>query len=161
MDKENSRFQDVYDKLVVWIEDTKAHELSSVVAFVEQAKTVLLAAEQIPEQQFTQFISNLKYDLAEFYQQHQAQAKHSVYLELLSETLWLSLAQMTDKSQVEWAELLEDFQHDGEYATGDHIGFGELECQTCKHRVIYSHANTITDCIKCNSNKFTRLSLTP
>lgn len=161
MDKEKSLLQDIYKNLARWGEDSKTHELTSVIEFVEQAKTILFAAEQIPERQVKQFVNSLKYDLVDFYQQYQADAKHSVYLTLLNETLWSNLAQMTDKSQVEWAELMDDFEHDGKYCTGDHIGFGELECQACQHRVIYSHASVICDCINCGGDQFTRLSLTP
>lgn len=161
MKKDKSGFQDVYKQLISWIEEAKNHKLSSTTEVIEQAKKILLAAEQIPEQQLKQFVENLRYDLKDFYHQYQADVKHSIYLELLNERLWANLAQVTDKSQVEWAELVEDFQHDGIYHAGDHIGFGELQCQKCQHSVTYTHANTIADCILCGSDTFSRQSLTP
>ena len=159
MKKQQSRIQEVYQKLQTWLEDTKNNELRSIVELVEQAKAILIAAEQIPEQQVKQFIDNLKYDLDDFYQQYQADIKHSVYLELLNENLWENLAKITDKSQVEWSELVDDFQHQGSYQVGDYVGFGQLECQTCKHKVLYSHANVVTECIACGGTSFHRLSL--
>ncbi|MFT6903124.1 MAG: hypothetical protein ACJAXS_003346 [Colwellia sp.] len=161
MKKKQSQIQELYQKLQTWLEDTKDNEIRSAVELLEQAKTILIAAEQIPEQQVKQFIANLKYDLGDFYQQYQADIKHSIYLELLNENLWSSLAQITDKSQVEWAELMDDFQHQDGYHVGDYVGFGQLKCKACQHCVTYSHPNVVTDCITCGGQDFDRLSLTP
>ncbi len=161
MKKEQSKVQEVYQKLQTWLEETKENEMRSVVELIEQAKAILIAAEQIPEQQVKQFIANLKYDLGDFYQQYQADVKHSIYLELLNESMWESLAQITDKSQVEWSELMDDFQHQDGYHVGDYVGFGQLQCKTCQHCVIYNHADVVTDCIACGGKDFHRLSLTP
>ena len=161
MKKEQSGVQGIYQKLQTWLENTKDNEVRSVIDVVEQAKSFLHAAEQIPEQQVKQFIANLKYDLSDFYQQYQADVKHSVYLDLLNESLWENLAQITDKSQVEWTELMDDFQHQDGYHSGDYVGFGQLQCQACKHCVTYNHADVVTDCIACGSSDFQRLSLTP
>lgn len=161
MKEQQSRFQAVYQKLQVWLEDTNQHEMRSVIELITQAKNMLIAAEQIPEQQVKQFIDNLKYDLNEFYQQYQSDIKHSIYLELLHENVWASLAKITDQSQVEWTELVDDFQHQGEYHVGDYVGFGQLICQQCQHSITYTHANVITDCIECGGQDFQRISLTP
>ena len=71
------------------------------------------------------------------------------------------MAQITDKSQVEWSELMDDFQHQDGYHVGDYVGFGQLQCQACQHCITYSHANVVTDCIACGGKDFHRLSLTP
>ena len=107
MKKEQSRVQDVYQNIQTWLSETSDKEVRSIVELIEQAKSILIAAEQIPEQQVKQFISNLKYDLSDFYQQYQADIKHSVYLDILNESLWDNLAKITDKSQVEWSELMD------------------------------------------------------
>ncbi len=161
MKQQQSRFQDVYRKLQVWLDDTNQHEVRSIVDFITKAKSILIAAEQIPEQQVKQFIDNLSYDLNEFYQQSQSDIKHSLYLELLNESLWSTLSNITDRSQVEWSELVDDFQHQGLYQSGDYVGFGQLVCQQCQHNITYSHASTIVDCIECGGNSFQRVSLTP
>ncbi|ASP46719.1 zinc ribbon-containing protein [Cognaticolwellia beringensis] len=161
MKKEQSSVKEVYQKLQTWLEDTKDNEVRSIAAFLEQAKAIVIAAEQIPEQKVKQFIANLKYDLSDFYQQYQADIKHSVYLDILNESLWENLAKITDKSQVEWSELMDDFQHKDGYHVGDYVGFGQLQCQTCLHCVTYSHANVVIDCINCGGKDFNRLSLTP
>ncbi|MBA6389350.1 hypothetical protein H4J38_01005 [Colwellia sp. BRX10-3] len=161
MKQDQSSIKEVYQKLQAWLEDTKDNEVRSIASLLEQAKAIVIAAEQIPEQKVKQFIANLKYDLSDFYQQYQADIKHSVYLDILNESLWENLAKITDKSQVEWSELMDDFQHQDGYHVGDYVGFGQLQCQACQHCVIYSHANVVTDCIACGGKDFNRLSLTP
>nr|WP_206485295.1 zinc ribbon-containing protein [Thalassotalea sp. G2M2-11] len=155
------RSSDFYNRLSRWIVDVKQHEVTKIVEIVEHAKVVLKAAETIPEEKVKQFIDNFNYDLHEFYQQYQEQAKHSIYLGLMNESFWALMENITDKSQVEWAELSEDFQHQGEYTTGDYIGFGIIECQKCHHILHISHLTEITDCLHCGHNHFTRKSLTP
>lgn len=147
-----------YENIANWLADIKEHELTSIIEVVEQAKQYLLAAEALPEQKVSQFAENLRFDLKEFYQLNQKQANESVYLGLMNETFWRALAKVTDQSQVEWAELCEDFEHDGIYQKGDFIGFGELECLSCHHRVAITHFTEIGECFQCKNDKFERHS---
>ncbi|WP_085298015.1 zinc ribbon-containing protein [Cognaticolwellia mytili] len=161
MGQKQSHIQLVYQKLQIWLEDTSQHEIVSIIELIAQAKSILIAAEQIPEQQVKQFMDNVKYDLNEFYLQSQSDIKHSIYLDLLNESVWTSLAKITDQSQVEWTELVDDFQHEGRYHAGDSVGFGQLICQKCQYSIAYTHANVIADCIECGGKDFQRISLTP
>ena len=151
----------IYDQLADWLNDIKQHELNDIVELVEKAKAVIISAQSIPEEKVKQFTDNFKYDLHEFYQQNQSQAKHSIYLGLLNETFWSNLAQLTDKSQVEWAEIADDFEHQGLYHSGDYIGFGELECQKCHQSITLYHLTQISDCVNCGGTGFVRKALTP
>jgi hypothetical protein len=160
MGQKQSHIQSVYQKLQLWLEDTNDHEIRSIIELITQAKSILIAAEQIPEQQVKQFVDNLKYDLSEFYKQSQSEIKHSLYLDLLNENVWANLAKITDQSQVEWTELVDDFQHEGEYHAGDYVGFGQLICQKCQHSITYTRASVIADCIECGGQDFHRISLT-
>ena len=150
-----------YQNITNWIKDTKAHEITKMVVLVERAKAYLVAAESIPEENIKQFIDSFVYDLREFYQQNQAQAQSSLYLGLMNENLWQLLASMTDKSQVEWSELMDDFQHDGIYYLGDYIGFGELECQSCHQSLTITHLSKVSACIHCDGTQFIRHALNP
>ena len=161
MEKEKSGFETIYDNALQWFEDVKQHEVTHIVEVVEQVKAYLSAAEAIPEDKVKQFINNFEHDLKEFYEQNQADIQHSVYIGLLNETFWAKLAQMTDKSQVEWAELTDDFKYHGQYHSGDFVGFGELECQKCHHKITILHLSEVVDCDECGGSKFTRLALMP
>ncbi|MFT6900841.1 MAG: hypothetical protein ACJAXS_001021 [Colwellia sp.] len=161
MKSKNSVFQDLYQALVTWAEDVNQHEITDIVEGVEHSKLYLKAAEELPEEKVKQFVNNLRFDLKEFITQNKAQAKHSLYLGLLNESFWQNMQSITDKSQVEWSELNDDFKHHGEYKSGDFIGFGLLECQNCKEKITYNHASDVADCFVCGSGSFIRLPFSP
>jgi flagellar biosynthesis component FlhA len=161
MKSKNSVFQDLYQALVTWAEDVNQHEITDIVEGVEQSKLYLKAAEELPEEKVKQFVDNLRFDLKEFITQNEAQAKDSLYLGLLNESFWQNMQSITDKSQVEWSELDDDFKHHGEYKSGDFIGFGLLECQNCKEKITYNHASDVADCFACGGGSFIRLPFSP
>ena len=161
MSNKNSNLDQIYKNLSLWLEDVKKHELTSLVSFVEQAKEYLLAAEALPEEKVSQFMSNLSYDVNEFYQQSKQEVQHSTYLGLLEETFWKDLAQITDKSQVEWSELPDEIKHHGNYKKGDIIGFGVLTCTKCQQKVEYFHQSVVIPCPNCQGTDFIRQNLTP
>jgi len=161
MTNKNNNLDSIYKKLSLWLNDVKTHELTSFVGFVEQAKKYLMAAEALPEEQINQFVNNLSYDLKEFYQQSKNEAQHSIYLGLLEETFWQKLAKITDKSQVEWAEIPDEIKHHGDYKQNDIIGFGVLVCKKCGQKVEYFHQSSVIACPTCQGTDFVREDLTP
>lgn len=161
MDNEKDYFNVIYRQLNEWFVEVKNQQGPTLKKFIAQAKEYAGAAEAMSEEKLQQFMQNLKYDLHEFYILNKADAQSSVYLGLLNETLWDNLAKLTDKSQVEWAELAEDFEHDGTYQTGDFIAFGELKCQACEQKTTITHFSQISNCIHCNHAYFERLPLNP
>ncbi|MBL0710257.1 MAG: zinc ribbon-containing protein [Colwellia sp.] len=152
---------EVYKNLNAWLNETKEIQSFKINELLKQAKLYGKAIEDMSEEKLLQFTDNFRHDLHDFYQQNQSEVKHSIYLGLLNESLWSNLAQLTDKSQVEWAELMDDFEHDGIYHTGDIIGFGELVCQQCQETMTIMHTSEVGVCAKCGGNKFTRLPLEP
>ena len=150
-----------YNAMTEWLIEVKKHQLMQMIEFVEQAKLVCTAAEAIPEQKVKQFIDKFSYDLHEFCLLSQQQASHSVYLGLLNESFWRLLVNITDKAQVEWIELAQDFHHHGDYQQGDLIGFGILLCKKCKSSQLISHLSTVDQCIHCGHGHFYRQSLNP
>ena len=161
MPNKNNVIVELYQNISKWIEDTKEHEITQIVDVVEQAKAYLIAAETIPEREVKQFIDSFIYDLNEFYRQNQIQAKNSLYLSLMNESFWQLLASMTDKSQVEWSELIKDFEHNGIYHVGDYIGFGELECRKCHQSISITHLSYVTNCLVCDGQQFIRHPMKP
>ncbi|PCI57995.1 MAG: hypothetical protein COB45_01530 [Gammaproteobacteria bacterium] len=161
MTEKKEYLMEVYQNLSDWLDEMKELQKPRVNELIKQAKLYARAAEDMTEEKLHQFTDNLRYDLHDFYQQNQSEIKHSTYLGLLNETLWGNLAQLTDKSQVEWAELVDDFEHDGIYKVGDIIGFGELVCQQCDEKLHIMHASEVSACVKCGGESFTRLPLDP
>lgn len=161
MTQQNDYFAEIYRKLNNWLVEVKVEQKPHIDEFIKQAKLYADAAETMSEEKLQQFTDNLKYDLHDFYQLNRQQAENSVYLGLLNETLWDNLAKLTDKSQVEWAELVDDFEHDGVYKSGDFIGFGELQCEQCDEITTIMHFSEISDCANCGAKDFIRLPLNP
>ena len=161
MTEKKEYLMEVYQNLNAWLDEMKEIQKPKVTELLKQASLYGKALEEMSEEKVSQFVDNLSYDLHDFYQQNQSQAKHSIYLGLLNETLWSNLAQLTDKSQVEWTELVDDFNHDGVYHTGDVIGFGELACQQCQETITVMHASELGVCAHCGGESFTRLPLNP
>ena len=161
MTNKKEYLMEVYQDLSNWLDEMKSIQKPKIFELVKRAKLYAQAAENMSQEKVNQFADNLKYDLHDFYQQNQSQAQHSIYLGLLNETLWSNLAQLTDKSQVEWAELVDDFEHDGIYQAGDIIGFGELVCQQCDQPITITHVSEVSACAKCGGDSFIRLPLDP
>lgn len=154
-----NKLESIYDKLTQWFNDFNKNEVTELVSIVNKTEDLLIAAESIPEEKCKQFVDNFIYDLKDFHQQYQAQIKHSLYLSLLQENFWRTLADITDKSQVEWAELQEDIEHKGLYQQGDFIGFGELECIACHETLLVTHFMKVDVCLKCHGTRFHRKML--
>ena len=154
-------FAEVYHQLNNWLNEVKHQQKPRIIELLALTKNYAMAAENMSEAKIQQFVDNMKYDLRDFYTLNKTQAEHSLYLGLLNETLWDTLAKLTDKSQVEWLELTEDFTHDGIYNAGDFIGFGQLACQECDTVLTVSHHSEIIPCINCGHSKFTRIPLQP
>ena len=161
MTAESNYFSNVYEQLHHWLDDVNNHEITSLIELVEQAKKYAIAAESLPQERVTQFISNLKCDLLEFGQQFEHEANKSLYLRLLKESWWQRVADISDKTQIEWAELPDDFSHAGVYHTGDFIGFGRLKCCHCHETITIFHFSEVICCSKCGHNAFNRLPLAP
>jgi hypothetical protein len=157
----NDYFAEVYHQLNNWLNEVKHEQKPRITELLRQTKQYAIAAENMSEEKIQQFVENMKYDLRDFYILNKTQAEHSVYLGLLNETLWDTLAKLTDKSQVEWAEITEDFTHDGIYQSGDFIGFGELACEDCDNLFTVSHYIEIIPCTNCGHTRFTRTPLQP
>lgn len=75
------------------------------------------------------------------------------------ETLWQSLAQVTDKTQVEWQELQQDLLHQGLYSQGEWVGMGVYVCVHCGEASHYNHAAELLVCPQCQGGRFVRRGL--
>lgn len=160
MSEKNSNYQNVFDKIYLWLKDAKNDEVKSIVQWVNKADEFINAAEQVSINEYQLSVESFKQDLLGFYQHNKTDAENSLYLNAISEGMWQHLANMTDQTQVEWTELVDDFNHDGTYKTGDLIGFGRIQCQGCGRQVDVTHASTVIQCPSCGSNEYSRQAFT-
>jgi len=158
---EKKGIDDIYQRLDSWLKDIKEHEVNQLVEIVEEAKALAMAAESLSQERIEQFMSNFKYDLQEFINQWKTDSEHSIYIGLLNETWWDTVAKTADKTQIEWAELPDDIAHQGIYSKGDYIGFGQLKCCKCQEVLTISHRSVVGECPHCAHDKFNRVPLSP
>ncbi|KGJ97181.1 zinc ribbon-containing protein [Thalassotalea sp. ND16A] len=156
MSEKNKEYQSVFDKIYLWLKDAKKSEIQSIQQWVNKADEIITAAEQVSINEYQLSVNSFKQDLLGFYQHNKDDAENSLYLTSISEGMWQHLAKMTDQTQIEWSELVDDFDHDGTYQTGDTIGFGRIQCQGCGRTVDITHASTVVQCPDCGGHEYSR-----
>ncbi|MGL6012751.1 MAG: zinc ribbon-containing protein, partial [Shewanella oncorhynchi] len=104
----------------------------------------------------------LKRDITSFLREQNADSlSHSPTVITLENTLWHWLSEITDRSQVEWHELTQDFKHQGYYKSGDIVNQGIMVCTNCGNEMSIEFPSPIPDCPECDHEEFTREPLTP
>lgn len=102
-------------------------------------------------------------DLEEFalsYEESLDEETDSVFMRVIKESIWQELADITDKTQLEWREVFQDLSHHGVYHSGEVVGLGNLVCEKCHfHLAVYTRM-CCPLCPKCghDSSSADRLS---
>ncbi|MGV3346349.1 zinc ribbon-containing protein [Enterobacteriaceae bacterium LUAb1] len=111
-----------------------------------------------------QVMKAVQRDLEEFarsYEESQQTDEESVFYRVIRESLWQELADITDKTQLEWREIFQDLTHHGVYQSGEVVGLGNLICEKCQFtRGIYT-PEILTPCQKCGHDQFQRQPFDP
>ncbi|WP_017346867.1 zinc ribbon-containing protein [Pantoea sp. A4] len=133
-------------------------------ALIAQRREKLLAEGELSPGQIEQLLTAVRRDLAEFarsYEESEQPLGDSVFLRVIRQSLWKELADITDKSQLEWREVFQDLQHHGVYQSGEVVGLGNLVCEKCGFtRAIYT-PETLTRCPECGHDQFQRQAFEP
>lgn len=98
-------------------------------------------------------------DLEEFarsYDESRSDEGDSVFARVIKESLWQELADITDKTQLEWQEIFKDVHHHGVYASGEVVGLGNLVCERCHHALAFYTPETLPLCPQCGFDQFQR-----
>ena len=96
-------------------------------------------------------------DLEEFarsYEESQDEIADSVFMRVIKESLWQELADITDKTQLEWREVFQDLNHHGVYHSGEVVGLGNLVCEKCHHHIAVYTPEVLSLCPKCGHDQF-------
>lgn len=91
-------------------------------------------------------------DLEEFARSYD----ESVFLRMIKERLWQRLADITDRTQLEWKEVFKDVSHHGVYHSGEVFGLGNLACERCHHTLAFYTPETLPLCPYCGFDEFHR-----
>ncbi len=144
-----------------WLSKTGDNEVANLADFFDRSKKWWGAATELTADELAQASTYLKRDLAMFYRQYEKEFDNSEYIQSIKESVWQELAELTDKSQIEWQELKKDFDHDGIYHAGEWIGMGNIVCQSCHYKLEFNHPETLAPCPQCGNTTFIREALAP
>ena len=85
----------------------------------------------------------------------------SVFMRVIKESLWQELADITDKTQLEWREVFQDLNHHGVYHSGEVVGLGNLVCEKCHYHLAVYTPDVLPRCPKCGHDQFQRRPFEP
>ena len=129
---------------------------------VTKCKDYLTLESQSSKDELALVEEFLKRDIASFVkEQNTDNLSYSPTMIAMENTLWHWLSEITDRSQVQWHELTQDFKHHGYYQTGDIISQGNMVCTNCGHEMNIEFPGAIPDCPECDGEEFTREPLAP
>ncbi len=108
-------------------------------------------------------IAAVKRDLEEFarsYEESHEDESDSVFMRVIKESLWQELADITDKTQLEWREVFQDLNHHGVYHSGEVVGLGN---RSARSATITGgiHPDVLPRCPKCGHDQFQRRPFEP
>ncbi len=160
MSKQKTAYNTVL-KRVINVLEKSPEEFES---WLKSSEEVVDAASDMTKDELALISCYVKRDLQEFAQNYQESKDNytdTPFYQLIVDSVWHSLLEITDKTQVEWSEIFEDLSHQGIYQAGEIVGLGILVCEKCGYKEKFSHAQVLLPCPKCKNEEFTRLSLKP
>lgn len=131
---------------------------------VASAEKRLDEAGELTRDEVAQLKQAVRRDLEEFarsYQESREEFSDSVFMRVIKESLWQELADITDKTQLEWREVFKDVSHHGVYHSGEVVGLGNLVCEQCHHHLAFYTPEVLPRCPKCGHDQFQRRPFEP
>ena len=139
-----------------WLKDIKDHEVEDLInQFVEKQQ----ALKTFSEEKLKAYSPYLKRDLKHLEDEYKN--SDDIAWQELKAGMLFELAQLEDRTQLEWQALLKDFEHDGVYKAGEWIAMGQLVCKNCHHTTDVLYASEIKACSQCEHQEFSRKALSP
>ncbi|HEX4501418.1 MAG TPA: zinc ribbon-containing protein [Scandinavium sp.] len=153
-----------YRELVTTLTERLRNGERDIDALVEQARERVSQTGELTRTEVDELTRAVRRDLEEFaisYGESQDELKDSVFMRVIKESIWQELADITDKTQLEWREVFQDLNHHGVYHSGEVVGLGNLVCEKCHfHLAVYS-PDVLPLCPKCGHDQFQRKAFEP
>ncbi|MCU5774134.1 zinc ribbon-containing protein [Erwiniaceae bacterium BAC15a-03b] len=153
-----------YRELVASLTERLNRDDRDIDALVDNARQRLTATGELTRHEVDEVLRAVRRDLEEFarsYGENEEDLNDSVFMRVIRESVWKELADITDKSQLEWREVFQDLNHHGVYQSGEVVGLGNLVCEKCQFtRAIYT-PETLTRCPECGHDQFQRQPFSP
>ncbi|VEB93970.1 Protein of uncharacterised function (DUF1451) [Citrobacter koseri] len=105
-----------YRELVTSLSERLRNGERDIDALVEQARQSVMKAGELTRIEVDELTRAVRRDLEEFamsYEESQEEESDSVFMRVIKESLWQELADITDKTQLEWREVFQDLNHHG------------------------------------------------
>lgn len=132
-------------------------------ALMAETRQRLTQRKDLTPEQVEEVLRAVRRDMGEFalsYEEAESPGD-SVFMRVIRESLWKELADITDKSQLEWREIFQDLHHHGVYHSGEVVGLGNLVCEKCQfERAIYT-PEVLSRCPECGHDQFQRKPFEP
>ncbi|EKY5003782.1 zinc ribbon-containing protein [Citrobacter amalonaticus] len=153
-----------YRELVASLSERLRNGERDIDALVEQARQQVLQAGELTRTEVDELIRAVRRDLEEFalsYEESLEEESDSVFMRVIKESLWQELADITDKTQLEWREVFQDLSHHGVYHSGEVVGLGNLVCEKCHFHLAVYTPDVLPLCPKCGHDQFQRRPFEP
>ncbi|TCV97970.1 zinc ribbon-containing protein [Biostraticola tofi] len=155
MDKVAQYYHELLSSLSQRLEDGER----DIDTLVDDARQRLSGTGDLTPTEVEQVCGAVRRDLEEFarsYDESREDDDESVFLRVIKESLWQRLADITDKTQLEWKEVFKDVSHHGVYHSGEVVGLGNLVCERCHHYLAFYTPEVLPVCPACGHDQFNR-----
>jgi hypothetical protein len=156
MGKEKSHYQTVLNDLSDWLIESVKQDMLTSYEIIEQGKAYLHAAEDLSLEEIRTLENYLLRDVKGFIQHLGDDADNSLWWASTKDKLWQLIANMSDRSKLEYFEMQEDVSHQGIYQVGELVAIGELICTECGHKHQITGVERIKACVECSGQEFSR-----
>lgn len=153
-----------YRELVATFTERLRNGEMDIDALVEQARQRVSQTGELTRTEIDELTRAIRRDLEEFarsYGESQDELTDSVFLRVIKESIWQELADITDKTQLEWREVFQDLNHHGVYHSGEVVGLGNLVCEKCHYHLAVYTPDVLPLCPKCGHDHFHRRAFEP
>lgn len=153
-----------YRELVASLTERLKNGERDIDELVKSAEQRLDNLGQLTQDEIEQVTQAVRRDLEEFarsYEESQEELTDSVFMRVIKESIWQELADITDKTQLEWREVFKDVSHHGIYHSGEVVGLGNLVCERCHHHIACYTPEVLPRCPKCGHDQFQRRPFEP
>ncbi|AQS39460.1 Protein of unknown function (DUF1451) [Shewanella psychrophila] len=166
MSKRSTELLSLYEALLAQVKSDYSEDNSITIkelfSIVTDSKEFLSIKDRAKDNELALVEQFLKRDIANFlHEKNDLDLSHSPTMITVENTLWHWLSNITDRSQIEWHEVLQDFKHQGHYQSGEIVNQGNMVCTHCGHEMRIEFPGVIPDCPQCDKSDFTRESLAP
>lgn len=153
-----------YRELVVSLTEELRNGNRDIDKLVAQARERVSQTGELTRTEVDELIRAVRRDLEEFaisYHESQSDPESSVFMRVIKESIWQELADITDKTQLEWREVFQDLNHHGVYQSGEVVGLGNLVCEKCHFHLAMYSPDVLSRCPKCGHDQFQRRPFEP